>query len=103
MTVNGIPIQAFTPIGLLCFVLAFPYLQMARGKLVPRSTLQDAIYANRSKDATIKEQSDQLNRLLREFGPVFLQLLEEIRDRAEETEPGDTRRTDLGDTTRRPL
>jgi hypothetical protein len=41
--IYGIPLPALTPLGLLCFALAFPYLQMARGKLVPRSTMLDVI------------------------------------------------------------
>jgi hypothetical protein len=37
--VNGIPVNALTPLAALIFALSFPYLQIARGKLVPQSTL----------------------------------------------------------------
>lgn len=49
--IDGIPLQ-WTPVGLLCFVLAFPYLQMARGKLVPKSSVDqlEKIYVREIED-----------------------------------------------------
>ena len=71
MTINGIPLVALTPFGLLCFVLAFPYLQMARGKLVPRSTMQDVLddrdewrRAHQISEATRSDLADQVGELL---------------------------------------
>jgi hypothetical protein len=31
------------PLGAILFILFFPYIQMARGKLIPRSSVQDII------------------------------------------------------------
>lgn len=38
---DGIPATALGPIGLIVLALMLPYLQLARGKLVPRSALDD--------------------------------------------------------------
>jgi hypothetical protein len=38
---EGIPIAALGPVGAVLVIVMFPYLQMARGKLVPRSALDD--------------------------------------------------------------
>lgn len=37
---DGLPISEMTPVGLLCLVLAAPYLFIAMGKLVPKSTVE---------------------------------------------------------------
>jgi hypothetical protein len=40
---DGFPLIGVPGIVGILFILFFPYLQMARGKLVPRSTLEDVI------------------------------------------------------------
>lgn len=47
-----IPIGALTPVGMLCLILGFPYLQIARGKLVPKSSVDrlEAIYIREVED-----------------------------------------------------
>lgn len=49
---EGLPLGALTPIGMLCLVLGFPYLQIARGKLVPKSTVDsmEKIYLREIED-----------------------------------------------------
>ena len=37
--IDGLPLSVLTPVGALCLVLALPYLQIARGKLVPQATV----------------------------------------------------------------
>jgi hypothetical protein len=44
--IDGIPVSTLTPLGLLCLVLAFPYLQLARGKLHPQSTIDRMVAAH---------------------------------------------------------
>lgn len=51
-TIDGIPITEIGPIGLLCLALAFPYLQMARGKLHPQATI------DRMVDDHVREMTD---------------------------------------------
>ena len=41
MTIDGITLSALGPLGGVLFLWLFPYIQMARGKLVPRSALDD--------------------------------------------------------------
>jgi hypothetical protein len=69
--IYGILYAALTPIGMLVLVLGIPYLQMARGKLVPRSTLEDAIHdrdewraAHRISETARQVHSDQVAELL---------------------------------------
>ena len=71
MNVDGIPLSALTPIGALCLVLALPYLLIARGRLVPRSTLEDAYHdrdewraAHRISEQARAESADQVGELL---------------------------------------
>lgn len=49
---DGIPLSSLTPLGLLCLVLAFPYLQLARGRLVPKSSVDrlEAILSREIED-----------------------------------------------------
>lgn len=49
---DAISVGAMTPLGALVLVLAFPYLQMARGKLVPLSTVE------RERADHIREKED---------------------------------------------
>lgn len=46
---GDIPFDALTPLGALCLVLALPYLQMARGKLHPQSTI-DRMVADHTRE-----------------------------------------------------
>lgn len=39
--VDGIPVSALGPIGVIVLAAMLPYLQLARGKLVPRASLED--------------------------------------------------------------
>lgn len=41
MTIDGITLSTLGPVGGALFLFLFPYIQMARGKLVPRSALDD--------------------------------------------------------------
>lgn len=68
---EGIPLSALTPLGMLVLVLGLPYLQIARGKLVPRSTLDDVIHdrnewrtAHRISESARQEGADQVAELL---------------------------------------
>jgi len=49
---DAIPIGIATPLGAICIVLALPYLQMARGKLHPQSTI------DRMVDDHVREVAD---------------------------------------------
>ena len=102
MDINGVPLSALTPLGALCLVLAFPYLQIARGKLVPKSTL-DAMERDhvreveilshdrdewrtegRVKDQHIAELTDQNSIMLREIAPTMNSFLASLRTAAAE-------------------
>lgn len=68
---EGVPLSALTPLGMLVLVLGFPYLQMARGKLVPRSALEDIIHdrnewraAHRISETARQTSADQVEELL---------------------------------------
>lgn len=70
MEIDGLPLSILTPLGALCLVLAVPYLLIARGKLVPRSTLDDMVHdrdewrgESRLKDAQLAEKDKQLAHL----------------------------------------
>jgi hypothetical protein len=57
--VDGIPLGSLTPIGALCLVLALPYLQLARGKLHPQSTI-DRMTADHAREmADISHDRDE--------------------------------------------
>lgn len=69
--IEGLPLSTLTPIGLLVLVAVFPYLQMARGKLVPRSTLDDVIHdrdewraSHRISETARQVSADQVSELL---------------------------------------
>lgn len=69
--IEGVPLSAMTPIGMLVLVLGLPYLQMARGKLVPRSALDDVIHdrdewraAHRISESARQAGADQVEELL---------------------------------------
>lgn len=68
---DGISLSALTPVGMLVLVMGLPYLQMARGKLVPRSTLDDVIHdrdewraAHRISETARQTGADQVDELL---------------------------------------
>ena len=69
--IDGLPLSVLTPVGALCLVLALPYLQIARGKLVPRSSLDDVIHdrdewrtAHRISETARSVSADQVEELL---------------------------------------
>ena len=69
--IEGIPIAALGPVGGLLFIVFLPYIQMARGKLVPRSTLEDERAdrddwreAHRTSEQVREVQTAQLAELL---------------------------------------
>lgn len=69
--IDGISLLNLTPIGVICLVLAFPYLQLARGKLVPRSAVEDLIHdrdewraAHRISEQARQTSADQVEELL---------------------------------------
>lgn len=91
---EGFPIASYPPlVGILVLVM-FPYLQMARGRLVPRSAVEDALKnadywreAHRvSEEAravqaeTARQQADQQKELL-EHAKVSDALLRSITER----------------------
>ncbi len=41
--IEGIPVAALTPWGIVLVVALLPYILVARGKLIPRSTYEDII------------------------------------------------------------
>lgn len=47
--IEGLPLAALTPLSALCLVLALPYLQMARGRLHPQSTI-DRMQADHARE-----------------------------------------------------
>jgi hypothetical protein len=68
---EGISLTALTPIGMFVLVAGFPYLQMARGKLIPRSTYDDVIndrnewrVAHATSEAARMVGADQVEELL---------------------------------------
>ena len=67
----GLNFSSLTPAGLVVLAAAIPYLQMARGKLVPRSALDDVIQdrndwrdAHRLSEAARQASADQVEELL---------------------------------------
>lgn len=68
---GDIPLSSLTPLGMLVLVVGLPYLQMARGKLVPRSALEDVIHdrdewraAHRISETARQTSADQVEELL---------------------------------------
>jgi hypothetical protein len=68
---DGIPLSLLGPTGALVAIVMFPYLQMARGKLVPRSALDDEREdtlewreAHRISEAARGQLAEQVNELL---------------------------------------
>lgn len=57
--IYGIPLPALTPLGLLCFVLALPYLQMARGRLHPQSTIDRMVAAHEREMRELSHDRDE--------------------------------------------
>lgn len=56
---DGIPLGSLTPIGALCLVLALPYLQLARGKLHPQSTIDRMTVDHAREMADISHDRDE--------------------------------------------
>ena len=68
---EGFPLASYPPLVGVLVLIMFPYLQMARGKLVPRSTLLDAIKtaddwreAHKVSEAARAAQTEQMRVLL---------------------------------------
>jgi hypothetical protein len=64
MTLDGISLEVLGPLGGVLFLVFFPYLQMARGKLVPRSTLNDYREAHRISEEARALLAEQVSELL---------------------------------------
>jgi hypothetical protein len=56
---EGIPVTALGPLGTLALVLAAPFLQMARGKLIPVSFLEAAEARHREAMQAAEERHKQ--------------------------------------------
>lgn len=72
---DGIPVSAIGPIGLVVLALMLPYLQLARGKLVPRTALEDERQDTERwrKAHEVSEQARQT------YAAQFTELLEHAR------------------------
>lgn len=92
--IDGLPIVSLTPSVLLGIVV----LLIFTGGLVPWRTHRQALKANAIKDEQIKELLQQNSDLLHDFGPTIVKLMQDVRAQAAQVEPGDTRRTALGET-----
>lgn len=86
---EGIPVAALGPAGLLVLAAALPYIQMARGKLVPRSSLDDERddtaewrAAHRISEDARAQYAEQTKELLAN-AEATLVLLRSITERAE--------------------
>lgn len=84
---DGIPLTALGPAGAILALVMFPYLQLARGKLVPRSALEDERQdtdlwrqAHSVSEAARLTLSDQVTELL-EHARTTDALLRSITDR----------------------
>jgi hypothetical protein len=84
---DGIPLAALGPVGAVVAIVMFPYLQMARGKLVPRSALDDEREdteqwrrAHQVSEAARAEYAEQTKELLA-HAETSLVLLKSITER----------------------
>ncbi len=89
-------LEQYGPLGLLFLVAFFPYLQMARGKLVPRSTLDDVVHdrdewraSHRISEAARVTASSQVAELLEHARTTdsFIRSLPHPLDRVEPPGP----------------
>lgn len=106
--IDGIPIPlAGGGLGAILLIVFFPYLQMARGKLVSRAELEaeerdherqmqlaahdrDEWRAeSRLRDQHIVELTEQNTMLLREIAPTLNSFLASLRQAANEVKAGD--------------
>jgi hypothetical protein len=85
--IDGLPVGALTPIALACLVLATPYLFLARGRLIPKST-HDEIVRNHLQrivvlEATNKSLLEQNGVLLNSSVPTVNAVMNALHHAAE--------------------
>lgn len=84
-----VPVGALTPIGALCLVLMYPYLQMARGKLHPQSTIERMVVEHQRTVDDIAHDRDEwraAHRISETARQVHADQVDELLEKARTTE-----------------